>query len=545
MPRNTVNSHQTTKTTTTTNDQGPSKSRRRLSSSKRVSFADEQNDTTAIITQQKKKQEKLRIAQIKTKTITDRATLKKQKETIKRHEKKKIKRHKEQKKHVARLKIKIKTLRREKKLEKQRVTITRHEQELYVIVVTRYEQKLYAVVIREKEKWTTMQRDIKMITEKLLNETELKKSYSPRTLTTMKRDEKLKNEPYKYSVKAVLRVQNESQTPTKWSNKIEDLHVKEKFDIHALNIDLDAAIEQHDVNELNEIREWIKSTHFKKTRQTFTLNIISIEQWEQRIESIITIEWQKRFNFILDIKLICTDRIGLKRDIQIVDGPAQSPSHRRTRTNNLEDQHAVVRDRQKTLDDHLEQLIIKWKCQSTSCEYKDICWIDENDEHYKMNAVTRERWAVAIQDDQVTQYQPPLLVYKTFMNTNSNANDDNQKKKTSMKQMKIMMKQQMKLGLLKNMKSITNIISEESQSSHFQQFYQFSSYQLSSYQPPSSFIYPFSSFQYFEISSPSPSSPSSSPPLFIIKVSRTKTSPPQRSNFIGARIEKKNIIDRF
>ncbi len=70
----------------------------------------------------------------------------------------------------------------------------------------------------------------------------------------MKRDEELKNGPYKYSVRAVLRVQNGSQTPTKWSNKIGGLHVIGRFDIHALNIDLDAAIEQHGVSELSEIR---------------------------------------------------------------------------------------------------------------------------------------------------------------------------------------------------------------------------------------------------------------------------------------------------
>ncbi len=90
-----------------------------------------------------------------------------------------------------------------------------------------------------------------------------------------------------------------------------------------------------------------------------------------------------------------------------------------------------------------------------------------------------------------------LLVYKTFMNANSSASGDSQKKKTPMEQMKAMMEQQMELGLLKSMRSMANMASEESQPSHSQQFYQPPSYQLPSYQPPPPPIYPFSPPQYF------------------------------------------------
>ncbi len=266
MPRNTVNSRQTAKTATATNDQGPSGSRRRPSS-KRVSFADEQGDAAATIAQQKKEQEKIRIAQAKTKAAADRAALKEQKEATKRREKEKARRRKEQEEHVARLEAEVETLRREKELEEQRAAATRHEQELRA-----------AAVRRKEEERAAMQRGARMTTEELLNEAELREPYSPRTLAAMKMDEELKNGPYEYSVRAVLRVQNGSQTPTKWSNKIGGLHVKGRFDIHALNIDLDAAIEQHGVSELSEIRGWAKSTHSKGTRQTFTLDTISIEQ---------------------------------------------------------------------------------------------------------------------------------------------------------------------------------------------------------------------------------------------------------------------------
>ena len=51
-----------------------------------------------------------------------------------------------------------------------------------------------------------MQKDIKMIIEEFLNKTEFKEPYSFRILAIMKRDEKLKNELYKYFIKVVLRV---------------------------------------------------------------------------------------------------------------------------------------------------------------------------------------------------------------------------------------------------------------------------------------------------------------------------------------------------
>ena len=196
---------------------------------------------------------------------------------------------------------------------------------------------------------------------------ETREPYSPRTLSAMKRGEKEKNGPYQYSLRAVLKVQNGSLAPTKWSNKIGGLHTKGNFDIHALNIDLDAAMEHNGVVELFEIRGWVKSTHSKGTRQTFTLTAISIDQWEQRVESITTAEWKKYTGYIIESELVCTDRSGLRRSIQAVDGPAQSPSHRRTRTGRLEEQHAVVRDRNESLGENMEQLITRWKCHSATC----------------------------------------------------------------------------------------------------------------------------------------------------------------------------------
>ena len=211
---------------------------------------------------------------------------------------------------MVRLKTEVEILRCEKEFEERRVIVVRHEQEFRAVVI-----------IREEEKRAAMQKGARMTTEELLNEAEFRESYSSRTFAAMKKNEDVRNGPYEY--------------------------------------DLDAAIEQYNVNGLIEIRGWAKSSHFKGTRQNFTLDIIFIEQWEQRVESITTAEWQKRPNHILDVEFICTDCVGLRRGIQVVNGSAQSFSHRRMRISNFEDQYAVVRDRQETLGDHLEQLITR------------------------------------------------------------------------------------------------------------------------------------------------------------------------------------------
>lgn len=205
MPRNTVNSRQTAKTAT--NDQGPSESRRRPTS-KRVSFADKQGDAAATIAQQKKNQEKIRVAQAKTKATADRAALKKQKEAIKRREKEEATRRKEQKEHVTRLEAEVETLRRGKELEEQRAAAARHKQELCAAAV---HKELRATAVRQIQQDITadlaaQRRRVRQSIEELMNEAELRESYSPRTLAAMKRDEEVRNGPYEYSVRAVLRV---------------------------------------------------------------------------------------------------------------------------------------------------------------------------------------------------------------------------------------------------------------------------------------------------------------------------------------------------
>ena len=157
------------------------------------------------------------------------------------------------------------------------------------------------------------------------------------------------------------------------------------------------------------------------------------------------------------MELTCTCRPGLRRTIQAVDGSTQSPSHRRTRTDRLKEQHAVVRDRNEILGEKMEQLITRWKCHDSTCGYTGACWIDDTGEHHKLNTVMRERWAAAWQDGQATEYAPPYLVVKRLMEKASGG-DNHQKccKISAMDQIKEMMREQMEFSIIKDMRSLTN-----------------------------------------------------------------------------------------
>ena len=264
-------------------------------------------------------------------------------------------------------------------------------------------------------------------------------------------------------------MQNGSQTLVKWHNKIGGIHKKGSFDIHALNIDLDAAMENLDVIDLVEIKGWVISTHGRATRQTFTLNSISIEQWEQRVESITTAEWRKYTNHIIDVEMTCTGRVGLRRSIQAVDGATQSPSHRRTRIDRLEEQHAVVRDRNEMLGEKMEKLITRWKCHDEICGNKGTCWIDDLGEHHRLNALQRERWAASWQQGQATEFAPPYAGIRSLMASKGD-NQPSQKgrKGSAMDQMRDMMREQMDLDMMKSIKSFA---SENQQQPPQQQYF--------------------------------------------------------------------------
>ncbi len=110
------------------------------------------------------------------------------------------------------------------------------------------------------------------------------------------------------------------------------------------------------VTEIADISGCMKSANSEATRQQFNMKDLSIVDWELRGETITTEQWKNHNGYVIDVFLTITGRVGLTRSIQEVDGPTQSPSHCRTRTDAPEQSHAVVRDRNETLGDNSEKL---------------------------------------------------------------------------------------------------------------------------------------------------------------------------------------------
>ena len=393
---------------------------------------------------------------------------------------------------------------------------------------------------RLEEEERANERRMRQTTEELLDETSfLMEPPTPRTMRTMKRDEARRDGTYDYSLAAVLKSQNGSTTTTKWSNKVGGVWKKGSFNVNVLNVELDAAKEQHNIVEMIEIRGWVKSTAGRATRQYFTLQNLCIEEWETRVESITTQEWQKFLGHIIDVELVCTGRYGLRRNVEAVDGPSQSPSHRRTRTNRLEEQNAVVRDRNDATGDLSERLVTRWTCRAASCGFKGICFIDENGEHLKVPTIQRERWAIAIQNSEATEFQPPLKVYNVIKK--KSGDDDKGRKMSTIEQFKEMCNQQMELEMMKNMRSMA---SESRQPQQSQQCYYSP--------PPPQQVYPYMMpqipyggypQQQVVATPPQPSSPTPIP--------RTRHAPAeattslQRSSPIGSRSEEEDIMEGF
>jgi len=64
--------------------------------------------------------------------------------------------------------------------------------------------------------------------------------------------------------------------------------------------------------------------------------------------------------YVLDVAVTVVARKGITRSIQEVDGFTQSPSHRRTRTENLEQAHQVALDRNEQNGSSAEKLVTRW-----------------------------------------------------------------------------------------------------------------------------------------------------------------------------------------
>ena len=136
------------------------------------------------------------MAQIKTNAAAAKRALQKQQAVIRRHKKEETTRRKDKEIRVRRLKAEIKALRRNKDLKLKRLR--------------------KAAAQRKNDRRIETARRLRQSTDKALNEFRLEdEAPTLRELVSIKRTEELKNGPYEYLVKAVIRVQNGSQFLTK------------------------------------------------------------------------------------------------------------------------------------------------------------------------------------------------------------------------------------------------------------------------------------------------------------------------------------------
>ena len=284
MPRNTTNSRQTAPPSTQGPSNAPQPRRRNVSFTDKDTTAQQSKQgnattakttatkTTAAMTTaakkalEKKEQDKAKMAEIKAHAAATKKELQEHQAALKRREKEEAKRRKDEELRVARLEEKIATLEKDKELELARLR--------------------EAGAKRQEEAIMHETRRNRQTVEEAMYEAEIPEQYSPRTLAVMRKDEELRKGPHEYSLRAVIRSQNGSYTSTKWSNKIGGLWKKGSFDINALNIEIDTAMEANGLVECIEIRGWVKSTHSRGTRQAYNMTALTIDEWEQRVESI-------------------------------------------------------------------------------------------------------------------------------------------------------------------------------------------------------------------------------------------------------------------
>lgn len=310
-----------------------------------------------------------------------------------------------------------------------------------------------------------------------------------------------REELFPYTVKYLLKAQYKSIKQAKCSQKFGDSWNKSRFDINGLLVEIQAAMDKHNITHLSEIKGWIKACHGRASRQYFTLDELSEEQWEGQVENIATGEWRKYTGAPIDVSLECTGPIpaatttsSSRRSISAVDSPSHSPQHRRTRTDRLEESHIPIRDRNEALGDLTEELITRWKCHAAHCNHKGMCYIDSDGQHYRINAVQRERWAVAIQNSEATKTSPPVALYRSLINQGvvnpEGRTSQKMKKGSDFEELKDIVTEQTKLSMLKSIRSMADGFQQQQQQQ--QPYYQppaYPPYQLPAYppyQPPSS-----------------------------------------------------------
>lgn len=160
--------------------------------------------------------------------------------------------------------------------------------------------------------------------------------------------------------------------------------------------------------------------------------------------------------YVLDVAVTVVARKGITRRIQEVDGFTQSPSHRRTRTENLEHAHQVTLDRNEQNGSNAEKLVTRWQWRDRHCGHKGSCWIDDTGDHHRLNTLKLEKWATAITSNYATELTPPMSLLKGFLEEadGEGKSSGKKKKKSAIEQMQETLERQMEMESMRSMKAM-------------------------------------------------------------------------------------------
>jgi hypothetical protein len=226
--------------------------------------------------------------------------------------------------------------------------------------------------------------------------------------------------PYLYCVswvlKALIGPGPNPRKVVKWQGKIGEEWLQGQFRTDSLDLELNKAIEKNRLLEPSEITVVVRSSHRKGTRQLISLEELSQELWDAKVETLLKEEHLRYLGYKLDVyaEFYCrpSETIVQKRAYSSIESPMSSPMPRRTRTIQQEERQAEQRNRNEEAGDFSEQLLDRWTCLKDTCiNHKAFCFVDYGGQHYSMDNTIRESWAKAISKGNASVEQPPEVLY--------------------------------------------------------------------------------------------------------------------------------------
>jgi hypothetical protein len=232
--------------------------------------------------------------------------------------------------------------------------------------------------------------------------------------------------PYEYTVswalKALIGPGPFPRRAVKWQGKVGEDWAQGQFKYNALDFELSNAMEHLGFINLVEVIVTAKSTNTRGTRKSITLEELSQESWDSKVEPLLKQEHLRFLGFKLDVIVEFfgrqKDNPLQKRAYSSIESPgkSQSPLPRRTRTVQEEERQADRRDRNEEAGELSERLLDRWTCLKDTCiNHKRFCFVDYRGRHFSMDTTIRETWAKAISKGNATVERPPEALYNFWV----------------------------------------------------------------------------------------------------------------------------------